>query len=261
MPCATVQKWLLLARFKVSQPIIDKLKKIVVPGQNGKNVTDDRIARIQKIDDAYSTVVNIDYFAVKVNKLPTINGRAYTAAEFMHYMRVNMNDFTTSGKVFVPYNENGVDDSALWKSNSPRGAILALDLDGPENGSVITSNTRTDNWTFTTIYEPKYGEHPVSGNREFGFVTHPDNTFTFYTRGVDRLTNWDATFFQNTMNIPFAAADNLWKGFQGKLESFIRLHGGESIIREPEIVRPKWSILQQVLAGKLPLSTLSKKCP
>lgn len=37
-----------------------------------------------------------------------------------------------------------------------------------DNGSVSKYNST--GWTFTTIHDPKYGDHPVSGNRDFGYV-------------------------------------------------------------------------------------------
>jgi len=257
VPCATVQAWLLLAKYKCTPEIINKLNLVVIPGQA---VTVERVARIQKIDDAYSTVVNMDYFPIRITTMPTINGHLYTAAEFLHYMRVNLNTFTGPGKIFNAYQANGVDDRALWNSSDPRGAILALDLGGPDNGSVITSFSRSDKWTFTTIYEPKYGEHPVSGNRDFGYTPN-NNGIVIYTRGVDRLTSWDATFFQNVAGIPFQASDNLWTLFQSRLAGFVNSHGGNATPLAPEIKRPNWDVVKKVMSGELPMSTLSKRCP
>lgn len=39
---------------------------------------------------------------------------------------------------------------------------------GPDNSSVIVSDYQSDKWTFSTIFDPKYGQHPVSGHRDFG---------------------------------------------------------------------------------------------
>ncbi|WP_293888465.1 MULTISPECIES: hypothetical protein [unclassified Sphingobacterium] len=36
---------------------------------------------------------------------------------------------------------------------------------------LIVSDFSTSQWTFTTIYDPKVGEHPISGNRDFNFVS------------------------------------------------------------------------------------------
>ncbi|RAV27409.1 hypothetical protein [Sinomicrobium soli] len=72
-------------------------------------------------------------------------------------------------------------------------AVIGIDIKGPDNESVIVSDYNTEKWTFSTIFDPKYGEHPVSGNRDFGYTQNGDGSYTFYTRGVDRLTDWLTT--------------------------------------------------------------------
>jgi hypothetical protein len=106
-----------------------------------------------------------------------------------------------------------------------------------------------------------YGDHPVSGNRDFGYIANSNGSYTFYTRGVDRLTSWDGASFQDATGIPFKAADALWKSFQSGINNFVKNNGGAAAINNPETLRPNWDIVKNVLTGISPLSTLSKDCP
>lgn len=141
------------------------------------------------------------------------------------------------------------------------GAVIAIDIAGPDNGSVIVSHSSSDKWTFSTIYDPKYGEHPVSGNRDFGYTDNGNGSYTFYTRGVDRLTSWDGEFAREyANNFPFNQADALWTSFQGLVSSFVNNHGGNSSVSQNQIQRPNWSDIKDVVDGVKPLSYLNNSC-
>lgn len=49
--------------------------------------------------------------------------------------------------------------------------------------------------------------------------------------------------------------------FQSKINAYVQSNGGSSSIEAPEIYRPDWNMVKDVLDGKAPLSTLSKDCP
>jgi hypothetical protein len=257
--CETLKKWLLTAKFIPDITIINKLDGLKTSGFNDGKLGK-QIASIQKIDDAFSSIVNMDYFPVTISQLPVVNGQRLGPGQFLNYIRTHLNNFTQDD-LFSPYNGFGIDDNATWNSTSPKGAIIGIDLSGPDNASVITSYSSTDRWTFTTIFEPKYGEHPVSGNRNFGYTLNDNGSYTFYTRGVDRMTSWDIAFAQAALNIPFSSADNLWETFQNKITAFVQSHSGSASVAQKEIFRPDWEKVKKVLQGKLPLSTLSKNCP
>ncbi|MDV2446003.1 hypothetical protein CMU93_00630 [Elizabethkingia anophelis] len=114
----------------------------------------------------------------------------------------------------------------------------------------MVTNSGSDKWTFTTIYEPIYGEHPVSGNRDFGFTRNTDGSYTFYTRGVDRLTDRIGETARLINNYPFKKADNLWTSFQNKIKNFVNNHQGKSVVATQEIERPNWQKVKDVLDGK-----------
>ncbi|QDH80181.1 hypothetical protein FKX85_14485 [Echinicola soli] len=272
VPCETLKKWIATAKHTVGQVQIDKLKKIANNSTikiNGKPTYSD-IAHIQKLDDAYSTVVNMDYFPVTVTQLPLINGKRATPAQFLSHIRKNINSFVnTYYSKFAPYNAYGADDTKLWNSSNPFGAVVGIDIKGPDNGSVIVSGYTSSKWTFTTVHDPKYSNHPVSGNRDFGYIKNANGSYTFYTRGVDRLTSWEGTFAQwmsdkiseeNKVPSPFGQADKLWKSFQSKLTDYVNGHGGKAKTSSPQVERPDWKDVKDVMEGKKSLSTLSKDC-
>lgn len=269
IPCEIIKAWLNTAKHKVAQAQIDKLNTLrtkqligpVIPF--APLITIEMVASVQKLDDAYSTVVNMDYFAVKVDVLPYTGSGRLTPDQFLSYIRKNINDFVdTDLSEFTPYKWYGINDTDLWNSDDPIGAVIAIDIKYPDNGSVIVSGTSGNKWTFTTIKEPKYKTHPVSGNRDFGYLTNPDGSYTFYTRGVDRLTNWDGEFVQDHLGgIPFKNADKLWKSFQSKIYQFVEDNHGFSTVLPEQIHRPNYSQLKAVIEGHAPLSILSKDCP
>ncbi len=93
----------------------------------------------------------MDYFPVTVNQLPIVNGIRLTAPQFIEYIRKNINSMVnTTYSEFNPYVGYGIDDRALWNSSNPLNAVVAIDIAGPDNGSVIVSKYSSTGWTFTT---------------------------------------------------------------------------------------------------------------
>jgi hypothetical protein len=69
------------------------------------------------------------------------------------------------------------------------GGIVDIDIQGPDNGSVIVGEIGATYFIFQTIDSGTYGSHPENGSREFGFERN-GNQITFYTRGVSRSGNF-----------------------------------------------------------------------
>ncbi|MCL7986761.1 hypothetical protein M8998_02285 [Sphingobacterium sp. lm-10] len=262
IPCHIIRNWLATAKHPVLQAQLTKLNSIARQTTSRGGITTKTVAQLQDINNAYSTVVNMDYFPVTINQLPVVNGLRLTAPQFIDHIRRNLNSFVnTSYAHFSPYNWYGTDDRGLWNSGNPLGAVVGIDIAGPDNGSVIVSNYGSHGWTFSTIYDPKYGQHPVSGHRDFGYTQNANGSYTFYTRGVDRLTSWDGEFARKyAKEFPFRQADALWKSFQDKINEFVRSHGGSASSDSPQIHRPDWQQVKDVLEGRAPLSTLSNDC-
>jgi len=51
------------------------------------------------------------------------------------------------------------------------------------------------------------------------------------------------------------------EAFRKKINSFVNANNGSSSLDNPQIHRPQWLQLKNVLDGKAPLSTLSNDCP
>jgi len=266
LDCDIVREWLGTAKHEVQQAQIAKLNSVVnnivyvsIHGIPVYTIQD--IAHVQNINDAHSTVVNMDYFPITINQLPVVNGQRLTASQFKEYIRKNINNFVnTVYSKFEPYRWHGINDESLWNSANPLNTMIGIDIAGPDNGTVIVSKHNDMGWTFTTVYDPKYGIHPVSGNRDFGYVQNSDGSYTFYTRGVDRLTDPVVNSIQYLSGLPFSSADALWTSFQNKIANFVNEYQGQATVIAPEIKRPDWQLIKDVLDGKKPLSTLSTDC-
>lgn len=274
VPCELVRQWMALAKHKVDQDLRAKIYNIVQQASTTSNTllgiptSSNYVGKVLDIDNAYSSVVNMDYFSVNVKTMPVINGQRATPQQFLNHIRLNINNFVnTNNSDFTPYNHYNVDDRALWASANPLGAIVSIDIRGPQNGSVIVSNYTPSSWTFSTLKDPYNKVHPVSGNREFGFTANSDGSYTFYTKGVDRLSDALTTAFQPTptIGIPFSQADALWTSFQEKIVAFANnpANGGtpnSASVSTTQTHRPDWALVKDVVDGKKPLSTLSNDC-
>jgi hypothetical protein len=201
----------------------------------------------------------MDYFPIKVTKLPDINGQPATAAQFLEYLRRNINSFVnTELSEFTPYNAvyTGTNEAAIWTSQNPVGAIIHIEIPFDE-GSVICSDYNPNYWRFTTISAPYDWSHPVSGTREFGFEQNADGSYTFYTRGTDRITGQIQNLLFEAET--FDGADNLWKSFQEGVKNFVNQSGGIAAKGNPIVARPNWETVNAVLNGYEPVSSLGCK--
>jgi hypothetical protein len=257
MPCTEIDDWKTVANHPIPQSIKDKLKNI----NNNTHWYQDEFA-IQNLDFASGPGVNMDLFPVRITSMPYKPGTSqkYTPAEFFDFFRRNVNDFAESFTPIVDYSY-GIDDTALWFSNNPLGALIHIEIPG-DNGTVICSGYNTQAWVFTTIKAPITldGLHPVSGNRLFGYSVDSNGFMYLYTRGVDRFTkpvgNTAITYLAESF--AFKKADELWKDMQTKLENYINLpqNGGLANKLEPKTYRPAYSKIKNYLKNKAPLSSL-----
>jgi len=143
--------------------------------------------------------INLDYYPLRIAAMPTAGGATMQAGQLLEQVRPNLNIFvdnTPDGCTFAPYDI--AIDAAAWvppflETGFP-GAVLTIDMFSNRvnvnDGSVVLSETASDHWVFSTLRTPNDLDHPVSGNREFGFVPTVAGEFMFYTRSADRVTNW-----------------------------------------------------------------------
>jgi len=193
------------------------------------------------IEDARGQV-NLDFYSVKITKLPKVGGQILTPEKFLEFVRFHFDDEFINQK-FAHFRLYELQDGIKWKSANPLDAVLTFEirfppdpsipqpspLTNPDDASVITSYFDGKKWIFTTLHTTKDLGHPVSGNRMWGIAPQADGTSLFYIRGADRLT-------PNSIPIPdailarivFGSADQLWRSFQESLVNFVNGHEGSA---------------------------------
>jgi len=211
---------------------------------------------VQEINKAAGTQINLDRFEVNVGILPVIDGRRLNASEFLQYIRLHLNNFiNTEIANFAPYNDSNdyFNDTQNWNSAYPTGSILHLDM--ADHGSVIVTENTENHWTVSTVRTPLDAQHPVSGNRSWGYSY--DNTgYHFYVTGADRLTSPVHDLFNSLTGIPFAKADDLWTSYQNKLSAFINANQGLASIGTSIKERPNFASLKDYFDGKITIEQL-----
>jgi hypothetical protein len=244
--------WVSVASFKPSQSVLNRVSGLAnvifdYAAQSPQRVS----SNVQFLEDAAGTSVNLDYFPVRVSQLPT----GYTANSFLNYFRNNINSFIdTNLSEFLPHPSISGEISR-WQ-NSPLGSIVYIAIPG-DPGTVVCSDYNSDSWTFSTIFDaPRAKRHPVSGNRKFGYTQNVDGSYTFYTRGVDRLTSSFDQLFSTLSKvvyddgIQFEKADELWRSMQKGIADFINGNGGNAEVKPPQTKRPDWEEVKDVLLNR-----------
>ena len=255
--CNQIQNWQILAQHTAPQSVQDKIDNLPSSFFND--------FEIQSLEDANGTVVNLDYFPVNVTTLPKnpSTGIQFSAQEFLEYFRLNINFFVqNSGTTFSPYCQNinpsiCQQETNLWNSSNPLGAIIYLDIPG-DDGVVVCSEYTSSYWYFMTMNAPYAGNHPVSGTRQFGYEQNSDGSYDFFVRGVDRIDSIIVeTMIEEFSNAdPLMGADLLWYTFQENLKNFVNENNGSSSIPQATINRPNWNDVQDVLQGNKSISDL-----
>jgi hypothetical protein len=260
------EDWKNLGTLKVPQAVKDKINSLSTSQLNNfqshyplpvQPPNPRQIWEILNFDDAIGTNINLDYFPIKITQLP--NGFA-TIEQFFDYFRKNINTFiNTDLSNFIPYNSN---EGNIWNTNNPISAIIHINIPvtpfspvPSDDGDVICSSYSSKHWIFSTLQTPRSFQHPVSGNRKFGFDQNSDGSYTIYTRGLDRITNWenkmiDALLTKVNENWgQFRMADALWNSFQDKMKDYVNAQGGQATKIAPTILRPNYQSVRDYLMG------------
>lgn len=267
IPCSEIPKWQALISLQIPTSVKNKITTL----DNQSMFT---VYNIQYLEHASGAAINLDYFPVTINTLPKnpTTGIQFTPTEFLNYVRLNINSFIdTTISSFSPTTLNtGYNEAQIWSSTNPLGAIIHIDIPLPAgDGSVVCSETNNNHWIFTTIkvpygpFQSQDGIHPVSGNREFGLTQNPNGTYTFYTRGVDRMTDKIESIIGQNGNIllgsPFDKPDLLWNSLKTKIFNFVQNNNGsvQPLSSSPNVIwRPDWYKVRQVLRREIPISDL-----
>jgi hypothetical protein len=194
--------------------------------------------------------VNLDFYPIRVSVMPVSGGVTMQPTELLEFVRRNLNNFidrSPNGATFSTY-EPLIDDPLwvpLFLQTGFVGAVLSIDIItfgiNPDDGSVVLSEIAPDRWTFSTLRTPNDLNHPVSGNRQFGFSPGVAGEFIFYTRGADRLTTFIDELIGERV---FAGGDNLWRSFQRRFAMFVNNNGGLANIEPPLSNRYDWATVQ-----------------
>ena len=236
--------WTDLAEFTPPQNILDKIAA-QGPGWSLQGLLTPTLA----------PRVNKDYFSTTITQMPEYpDGVVYTMEELFYEIRTNINLFVDI--TFSEFNPLNEDELSLWQSDNPEGTIISISIPG-DDGSVICSQYNNGCcWIFSTVTAPftpteMDGFHPVSGNRQFGYIDHGGGVMEIYTKGVDRLWFPEPTGedveeidLEITRIVLFLVeqvsfnqgADNLWESFQ---QGILNKAGeGNATINAPDIHRP-----------------------
>ncbi|WP_181955290.1 hypothetical protein [Filimonas effusa] len=253
--------WRALAQWIVPQPIKNRVDSL----QNAMQFQFFNSFEIQELDNAAGPVVNCDFFPVRIKRLPT----GFSAKTLTEHFRTHINDFIDPDLniSFTPYSHGTFSDAALFNSpyEASNGALIHINM--PNNGTVIqtfysnnsTPGNESHRFRFNTMQSPLDDNHPVSGTREFGVYSSKDQAgeFVFFTRGVDRTSDWMFAL-SNQYDMVFDGADDLWENMQKNMIKFINDNGGDASYYSPSqvTVRPKWEDVKDYLKGIIDWDTL-----
>jgi hypothetical protein len=218
----------------------------------------------QLIEDGVGHL-SCDYYAIKINRLPSHEGEPIEPIDLLRHIRLNLNDFVDPSLAkFRPYGFNEETqrrNRAQWMSELPKGALLHIDIPVPfpdspveDDATVMVSHATTHSWIFSTVFTPKLwqagnGAHPVNGNREFGVATGGDDRHTIWTRAADRLNGLLETGGE-WLGLVSKNQDRLWRGFQDRVVQFINDSGGSARASEPVVRTFDWDEVRSYLAER-----------
>ena len=261
VPCDEIRAWLGVGSHEVPDEVFERLESIrytlptpfldVYWGSYPHDLA-----------DAVGGVVNMDYFSVTMTRLP---GRMSAAGTFEHVRR-NLSRYIDPAYAELeayPVNGDPAAEWRRWRSNNPLGTVMTftVKLNGApvDDASVVMSDyERGRRWRFSTVWTPEGLGHPVSGTREFGMVDNGDGTWTFYTRGVDRLTSWaDVVGGAGASVVPgvlgqFESADALWVEMMRRAKRELERFGGAAEENGPVTYRPDWEEFRSYFESGVP---------
>jgi len=256
IPCSQLPYWQELANHQIPQQVKDKLKTV-----NSNSHWYNSDLEIQNLDYSKSYTINMDVYPVKITNLPNKPGtnQKYTPSELFNYFRLNINKFTdASHGQFFPVVDStiGINDTALWNSTNPLSSLITIKIPLDE-GTVMCSGYNSQAWIFTTVKSPWDGEHPVSGNRLFGYYMDGNDMY-IYTRGIDRFTSTYSTpdVIRELENIGYSKASEMWKNMQNLLNNFVKNNNGSSQVLPGVDYIPNYIFVKEYLKGQRSISTL-----
>ena len=179
---------------------------------------------VHPIEKGYGEI-HLDFFPVKIKSLPVINGRKVTAEKLLWTIRRSFNQFFDRSLVrFEPYDP---EDEPRWSDRNPAGAVLHTDFNlvglNSRNGAVVVSHASPSNFVFSTVWTVDDTSHPMSGNRQIGFLENADHEITFYNRAAERLT---VETIAREARLAFESLNTIWHSLQQGISRYVNCYGG-----------------------------------
>jgi hypothetical protein len=215
-------------------------------------------AMVTDIQSAKGSKVNLDYYSMEITGLPD----GWNAQDILNVIRLNFGAFMSENTYFRGFNPN---ERKLWNSSDPLGSVMSFDEYFEPTGvlgddaSVMTSAYYSDvnggYWNFSTLRTP-WGDwgHPVQGTRQFGVSANSSSSYTFYIRGVDRisdgLTQGHGVFTEEYI---FKQAHLTWLDVMKNVRSYLEEKGAKVTSNPAVSERLDWSgdgVFQEYLKNR-----------
>lgn len=276
----TKEIYVKLLNFRVPQKGLDRLKEI-----RGS------VQPIRGNNDKQSKNVNMDYFSVRIDKMPTFGYEIADAGVLFKKIRDNFLTLSKGSKVFEskcapypkikgywefkPYPKNSKDELNRWEKQlcnsiflieAKSGLIMGDNVysslipkfDPADSGAVLESEISNNTWIFTTIFTPESDTQPFSGNRQFGIGKDENGNYRFFARAIDRI--WPSNFISKTngkecsVENYLTIADATWNNLIKNVSEFINKNGGRTTIIKTEPIRIDFDIFFSKFRSEKPVN-------
>lgn len=203
----------------------------------------------QRIESGAGDQINLDYYAVVIDRSPRINGSVLSAEAFLEQIRNRFAGFIARDQ--ARFGAARPDFDAPWRAGTV-GAVMTFtilpttipNLAVAVPAQVMLTENTPLRWIFSTGHLTNVASHPVNGNREFGVVKGAQNTFTLYTRGADTLSNEILRRLPGGSDSVFGGGERIWEAFQEKVIEFVNSNGGHVSNTPKSGMRYCWSTVR-----------------
>lgn len=265
-----------LLNYRVPEKAINRLKEI-----------GGHIQYINGNDDIQSKLVNMDYFSVRIDKMPVFNDGVNTEVSMLfkkirdNFLKLSKGSITFESNCelpfngllgnsvkgnweFIPYPKSPNEELKRWERQLG-SAIFKIKAGGGlkeylfgDDGAVLESEVSQNSWIFTTIFTPETDTQPFSGHRQFGIHKDEDGNYRFFARAIDRI--WPSEFIAkhtgkecSVLNY-LVIADATWNNLIKNVSRFINENGGKTTIMPPEIKRVNFNIFFKKFRSNKPVN-------
>jgi hypothetical protein len=218
------------------------------------------IVSVQTVKGGTGDKINLDFYSVTFQK-----DKNRSLADFFKRLRLRFPEFThgepsmfgySNSNWLLPYRDTSQSgdnilqkNDTLWRADDPKGAVMSFALSTQnykpalalvattgghtiavvqKHGDVAVTCSSPTDFVFSTLQTENGGKHPVSGNRGFGIRDNNDGTWTFYSKGSDRLSDSKLNYVKTVPSgedAIFMAGHDFWLQFFANLQDFLNMNG------------------------------------